>query len=74
MRARGRPSSPEPSTIVVFSFSTMTFLALPSMSSVTFSSLMPRSFGDDLTAGQDRDVFQHRLAAVAEARALTARP
>ena len=34
---------PAPSMIVVFSFSMRTFLALPSMSSVTFSSLMPRS-------------------------------
>ena len=34
---------PAPSTIVVFSFSMITFLARPSMSIVTFSSLMPRS-------------------------------
>src|SRR6185437_1823216 len=34
---------PAPSMMVVFSFSTRTFLALPSISSVTFSSLMPRS-------------------------------
>src|SRR3982074_2301277 len=34
---------PAPSMIVVFSFSTRTFLAVPSMLSVTFSSLMPRS-------------------------------
>ena len=27
-------------------------------------------FGDDLTAGQDRDVFQHSLATIAEARCL----
>ena len=30
-------------------------------------------FGDDLTAGQDRDVLQHRLAAIAEARRLDGR-
>src|ERR1700689_2082052 len=34
---------PEPLTMVVFSLSIITFLALPSMASVTFSSLMPRS-------------------------------
>ena len=34
---------PLPCTIVVLSLSTVTFFELPSMSSVTFSSLMPRS-------------------------------
>jgi hypothetical protein len=34
---------PAPSTMVVFSFSMMTFLARPSIAVVTFSSLMPRS-------------------------------
>src|SRR3974377_2113116 len=34
---------PAPLTIVVFSLSIITFLARPSMLSVTFSSLMPRS-------------------------------
>ena len=34
---------PAPSMIVVFSFSITTFLARPSICSVTFSSLMPRS-------------------------------
>src|SRR6185503_12900592 len=34
---------PAPSTMVVFSFSMMTFLARPSILSVTFSRLMPRS-------------------------------
>ncbi len=34
---------PAPSTIVVFSFSITTFLARPSIATVTFSSLMPRS-------------------------------
>jgi len=35
--------APDPSTIVVSSLVMVTFLALPSMSRVTFSSLMPRS-------------------------------
>ena len=64
---------PAPLTIVVFSFSIITFLARPSMSSVTFSSLMPRSSRDRLAAGQDRDVLQHGLAAIAEARRLHGR-
>src|SRR6266704_308786 len=34
---------PAPPTIVVFSLSIITFLARPSISTVTFSSLMPRS-------------------------------
>ena len=34
---------PTPLTIVVFSFSTVTFLARPSILIVTFSSLIPRS-------------------------------
>ena len=40
------------------------------MASVTFSSLMPRSSLIDLAAGEDRDVLQHGLAAIAEARRL----
>ena len=42
-------------------------LAEPSVSSVAFSSLNPFSSRQDLGAGQDRDVLQHGLAAVAEA-------
>jgi len=34
---------PVPSTIVVFSFSMSTLFAMPSMFSVTFSSMIPRS-------------------------------
>jgi hypothetical protein len=58
---------PAPLTIVVFSFSIITFLARPSMFSVTFSSLMPRSSLMAGTAGQDRDILQHGLAAITEA-------
>ena len=61
---------PAPSTIVVFSLSIVTRLARPRSSSVTFSSLMPRSSLIDLAAGQDGDVLEHGLAAVAEARGL----
>ena len=31
---------------------------------------MPRSSRDHLTLGQDRDILEHRLAAIAEARSL----
>ena len=37
---------------------------------VTFSSLRPSSSADDLAAGEDGDVLQHLLAAIAEARGL----
>ena len=37
---------------------------------VTFSSLRPELLGDHLTAGEDRDVLEHLLAAVAEAGGL----
>jgi hypothetical protein len=40
------------------------------MARVTLSSLMPRSSEITCAAGQDGDVFQHRLAAIAEARRL----
>src|SRR5712691_9596090 len=43
MRASMSGFLPAPLTIVVFSFSMITFLARPSMATVTFSSLMPRS-------------------------------
>ena len=60
---------PAPLTIVVFSLSIITFLALPSaMSSVHFLELDAEIFRDRLTAGQDGDVLQHGLAAIAEAR------
>ena len=58
---------PAPSMIVVFSFSMRTRLAGPSISSVTFSSLMPEIFRDRLAGGEDGDVLQHSLAAIAEA-------
>ena len=61
---------PAPSTMVVLSLSILTRLAWPRSLRVTFSSLMPRSSLIDLTAGQHRDVLQHLLAAIAEARRL----
>jgi hypothetical protein len=61
---------PAPSTIVVFSFVDHDLLGFAEHVEVTFSSLMPRSSEITCAAGQDRDVFQHGLAAVAEARGL----
>ena len=43
------------------------------MSSVTFSSLIPELLADQLAAGDDRDVFQHRFAPIAKARGLDRR-
>ena len=40
------------------------------MSMVGVLELVAQLLGDDLAAGQDRDILQHRLAAVAEARSL----
>ncbi len=69
-----RPSiaspEPPPSTMVVFSLSIVTFLALPRSSTRDGLELDAEVFGDDLAARQDRDVFEHCLAAIAEARCL----
>ena len=62
--------SPAPSMIVVSSLSTSTFFARPRSSSVDVLELEPEVLGDHRAAGQDRDVLEHRLAAVAEARRL----
>ena len=61
---------PAPSMMVVLSLSTVTRLARPRSSSLNAFQLDAGLFHDGLAAGQDRDVFQHRLAAVAEARSL----
>ena len=63
-------SLPAPSTIVVSSFVTTILRAVPSRSIVAFSSLRPTSSETTVRAGEDRDVLQHRLAAVAEAGGL----
>ena len=60
-------ASPAPSMIVVSSLVTTTRRAVPSTSRPTWSSLRPTSSRDDLAAGEDGDVLQHGLAAVAEA-------
>jgi hypothetical protein len=52
--------------MVVVSLVTTTRRACPSTSSPAWSSLRPDLLGDDLTAGEDGHVLQHRLAAVAE--------
>ena len=56
--------------IVVLSLSIVIFFAWPRSSSVIDSSLMPEVLADRLAAGEDGDVFEHRLAAIAEARRL----
>ena len=61
---------PAPSMIVVLSLSMTIFLARPSSASVTFSSFLPRLSNSGCAAGQDGDVFEHGLAAVAVAGGL----
>ena len=48
----------------------VTFLALPRSSSLIDLELDAEVLGDRAAAGEDRDVFEHRLAAIAEARRL----
>ena len=61
---------PLPSTIVVSSLVMLTRRARPSEVELRGVELAADLLGDDLAAGQDRDVLQHRLAAIAEARRL----
>jgi len=56
--------------MVVFSLSIITFLARPSILQRDVLELDAEIFRDRLTAGQHRDVLQHGLAAIAEARRL----
>ena len=56
--------------IVVSSLFATTRRARPRSATVAVSSLQADVLRDERAAGQDRDVFEHRLAAVAEARRL----
>ena len=58
---------PAPLTMVVFSFSITTFLARPSIADVDVFELDAEVLGDELAAGEDGDVLEHGLAAIAEA-------
>ena len=62
--------SPAPSVIVVFSASILTFLARPRSRELDVLELDAQVLEDRLAAGQDGDVFEHGLAAVAVARGL----
>ena len=70
MRPLTSSSVPAPSTMVVSSLVTTTLRAWPSRSRVTFVELEADLLGDDLAAGEDGHVGQHRLAALAEAGGL----
>ena len=61
---------PAPSTMVVLSLSMMTRLALPRSDEHGVFQLEAGFFADHAAAGEDGDVFEHGLAAVAEARSL----
>ena len=56
--------------MVVFSLSTTMRLALPRSASGEVLELEAEVLGDALAAGEDRDVLEHGLAAVAEAGGL----
>jgi hypothetical protein len=64
--------SPAPSTSVVLSLSTMTRLAVPRSSMVTFSSLTPMSSVMRRPARERGDVLEDGLARSPKAGALTA--
>ncbi len=64
---------PLPSTMVVLSLSMVIFLAWPRSCDLDVLQLDAEIFGDGLAAGQNRDVLQHGLAAIAEARSLDGR-
>ena len=59
--------------MVVFSFSMRTRLALPSICKRDVLELDAEVLGDQRARGEDRDVLEHRLAAIAEARRLDRR-
>ena len=59
---------PAPSTIVVLSLSMTIFLARPEVGQLDVLELDAEVLGDAGAAGEDRDVLEHGLAAVAEAR------
>ena len=59
--------------IVVFSFSMRTRLARAEHLERDVLELDAEVLGDHLAAGEDRDVLEHRLAAIAEARRLDRR-
>ena len=72
-----RPSialdSPPPSTMVVLSLSMVTRLARAEVFELDVLELDAEVFGDGLAAGEDGDVLQHGLAAIAEAGGLDGR-
>ena len=61
---------PAPSTIVVLSLSMLTFLACPRSGELHVLKLHAEVFGDDLSACEHGDIFEHRLAPVAESGSL----
>ena len=68
-----RRGLPAPSMIVVLSLSITTFLAWPRSASADVLELDAQRLEDRLAAGQDGDVLEHGLAAIAVARGLDRR-
>ena len=56
--------------MVVFSFAHFDALGLAQVGQRDLLERQADFLGDDLAAGQDRDVLEHRLATIAEARRL----
>ena len=65
MRALMSALLPAPSMIVVLSLSMMIFLARPRSVIVRFSSFDAQALKDGCAAGEDGDILEHRLAAIA---------
>ncbi len=59
--------------MVVLSLSMVIFLAWPRSAHLDVLQLDAQIFGDGLATGEDGDVLQHGLAAIAEARSLDGR-
>ena len=70
MRALMSAALPAPSMIVVFSFSTCDLLGVAEVLERGLLERQADFLGDHRAAGQDRDVLQHGLATIAEARRL----
>ena len=70
MRPLIASESPAPSTIVVESLSIDDLAGLAELRELRVLELEAHLLGDDLAAGEDRDVLEHPLAAVTEARRL----
>ncbi len=68
MRPSISPGLPAPAMMVVLSLSIVTFLAAAQLFDLHVFKLEAEILRDGFPTGEDRDVFEHGLAAIAEAR------